>query len=345
MENKSPVLNSPLEESAKKSDWRSWGLSLLLHVLLLVLLAVFFTSRSGSAGEGESLRSVEVVLTSVEDSEEKFEYQTQEQAAEDVTDLSQAEPFDSLPSTQAPELPDVLPDLPGFEINPNVDIDASQMTATPANANPAEKYELTEEDLKLIARDQAAIRRQAPKGNPVSTQIFGSGNLTGREFVFVIDRSKSMGDSGLGVLDKARRELSSALEALKADHQFQVIAYHRSTVMIGERKLLSATDENKRRVPTFVQSLVAFGATRHDNGLTAALTFRPDVVVLMTDGGIPTLNDAEINTMLRMAGSQTEIHCIQFGSGPNQERDNFMTRLAAGTDGSYRYIDVNDWQN
>lgn len=291
------------------------------------------------------MRSVEVVLTSIEDSEQKFEYQTQEQTTADVTDLSQAEPFDSLPSAQAPELPDVLPDLPGFDINPDLEVDASQMTATPANANPAEKYELTEDDLKFIAREQAAVRRRAPKGDPVSTQIFGSGNLTGREFVFVIDRSKSMGDSGLGVLDKARKELSKALGALEPEHRFQVIAYHRSTVMIGERKLLAANDENKRRVPTFIQSLVAFGATRHDNGLTAGLTFQPDVVVLMTDGGLPELNDAEVKTMLKMTGSRTEIHCIQFGSGPNQERDNFMMRLATGSDGSYRYIDVNEWDN
>ena len=345
METKSPVQNSPLEDSTtKKSDWRSWGLSLLLHVLLLVLLAVFFASGSGVAGQGESLRSVEVVLTTVEDSEQEFEYQTQEEAQTDVTDLSQAEPFDSLPSEKAPELPDVLPDLPGFEINPQLEIDASQMTETPANANPAEKYELTEEDLKFIAREQAAIRRNAPKGDPVSTNIFGSGDLKGREFVFVIDRSKSMGDSGLGVLDKARKELTSALDALEPEHRFQVIAYHRSTVMIGERKLLSASEENKRRVPTFVKSLVAFGATRHENGLTAALTFRPDVVVLMTDGGLPALNEGEIKTILQMAGGQSEIHCIQFGSGANQERDNFMMRLATGTDGSYRYIDVNEWE-
>ncbi len=344
MNNNIPGPNAPLQEPTKRSNWRSMGMSLLLHVSLLVLLAFFFSRQSGAVGDTDALRSVKVVLTAAEDSDAKFEYQTQEQS-ESVNSLSQTESFDALPSERSPELPEILsPDLPGFEIDPNLEVDASQMTVLPTNANPAEKYELTEADLKLIARDRAGIRRSAPKGDPANTQIFGSGNLTGRQFVFVIDRSKSMGGTGLGVLDKARKELATALESLTKNHQFQVIGYHRSTVMIGERKLLTATEDNKSRVPSFMQSLTAFGATRHDNGLTAALTFQPDVVVLMTDGGLPELNDGEIQNMVRMAGGRTEVHCIQFGSGTNQERDNFMMRLAADTDGSYRYIDVNEWE-
>lgn len=339
--------NPPSQDATQgtnnRSNWGSMGMSLLLHVSILVLLAFFFSGQSGAIGDTDALRSVKVVLTSVDESESQFEYQTEDQN-ENVNSLSQEESFDALPSESSPELPEVeLSELPGFEVDPNFAVDASQMTTTPSNANPAEKYELTENDLKMIARDRVAIRRSAPKGDPANTQIFGSGNLSGRQFVFVIDRSKSMGGSGLGVLDMARNELSGALESLEDHHQFQVIAYHRSTVMIGERKLLFATDENKRRAPSFIQSLVAFGATRHDNGLTAALTFQPDVVVLMTDGGLPELNNGEIQAMAQMAGGRTEIHCVQFGSGANQERDNFMMRLATETDGSYRYIDVNEW--
>jgi hypothetical protein len=346
MEVQKPIPSSSHSDLSKKSDWRSFGLSLLFHALLIVLLAVVFTTTTGPGSQGEKIRSVEVVLTSVEESSEQFEYETQEQVDSNVTDSSQPESFEPPPSDQPPTLPDVsAPELPGFQVSPDSELDASQMTVAPSPANSAEKYELSQEDLKFIAREQAAIRRRAPRGDPANTQIFGTGNLSGRRFVFVIDRSKSMGDSGLGVLDKARHELTAALEALKPEHQFQVIAYHQSTIMIGKRQMLSASEENKLRVPTFIRSLVAFGATRHENGLSAGLAFRPDVLVFMTDGGLPILNNGQVEQMRKMAGGRTQIHSIQFGSGPNQDPDNFMLKLATETEGSFRYIDVNQWKD
>lgn len=323
-----------------QANWRSVTLSLIFHVLVLVLLVIFVTNPQSGA-DGEALRRVDVVLTEVSESQSEFEYQTES----DVTNSSQPPQIDALPTEQPPPtLPEVAaPELPGFEVDPQMELDASQMTQTPANSRLDEKYELSADDLKFIAREQALVRQRAPKGSPVATKIFGSAELVGRRFVFVIDRSKSMGESGLGVIGKARGELKTALDELKPEHLFQVIAYHQSTVMIGERQMLTATEENKRRVPGFIQNLAAFGATRHENGLTAALSFRPDVVVLMTDGGLPSLNQGQIDALLKMAGRTTEIHTLQFGIGVNQERDNFMMRLANQTGGSYRYINVSNW--
>ena len=93
-----------------------------------------------------------------------------------------------------------------------------------------------------------------------------------------------------------------------------------------------------------MQGLVAFGATKHENGLSAGLAFRPDILVFMTDGGLPVLNGGQIEAMTKMAGRKTQIHCLQFGSGPNQQRENFMMELATETGGSYRYINVMDWK-
>lgn len=341
-----PEQHEFVPEPTKKTDWRSVSLSLVFHVVLLLLLVIFFTNQNGGGDGGESLRSVDVVLTSADELNQDFEYQEQSESESDVTSSSQSQPIEALPNEQPPSMPDIAASqLPGMEFQPQEQIDASQMTVVPQNTNPHEKYELTAEDLKFIAREQAELRRKMPRGQPAETQIFGSGQLRGRRFVFVIDRSKSMGDSGLGVLDKARKELTAALESLKPEHQFQVIAYHQSTAMIGQRQMLSATAKNKLRVPTFIQTLVAFGATRHENGLTAALSFQPDVVVLITDGGLPILNEGQIATMVQMTRGRTQIHCVQFGSGVNQERDNFMMRLADKTDGSYRYIDVNQWDD
>ena len=329
------------QSPSQKKGWSSLVMSFALHGTALVLLAIFFTARPGT-GFTEDPRRVDVVLSNATESPTLFDYQDET----DVTSSSQAETIQSLPpETEKPvNLPDISrPDLPGFEFNPDSEFDASKMVVVPQNSIPTEKFQLSEEDLKLIARDRANIGRNAPKGEPVETRIFGSAPLNGRRFIFVIDRSRSMGDSGLGVLDKARVELATALKVLKPEHSFQIVAYHQSSVIMGQREMLSATPQNKSLVPNFIQGLAAFGATRHENGLTTALTFRPDIVVLITDGGLPALNEGQIETMVTMAGSQTQIHCLQFGSGGNQENDNFMKRLAGRTDGSYRYINVDDW--
>ena len=332
-----PSQQKPLQ----KRGWSSLAMSICLHGTALVLLALFFTAQPGT-GLTEDLRTVDVVLSNATESPTLFDYEDET----DVTSSSQAEPIPSLPPEieQPINLPDVSrPDLPGFEFTPDNEFDASQMVVVPQNSIPTEKYELSEEDLKLIARDRAEIGRNASKGEPVETRIFGSAPLKGRRFIFVIDRSRSMGDTGLGVLDKAKTELAAALKVLRPEHSFQIVAYHQSSVTMGQRELLSATPQNKSLVPNFVQGLAAFGATRHENGLTTALTFRPDIVVLITDGGLPALNEGQIETMVTMAGSGTQIHCLQFGSGGNQENDNFMKRLARRTAGSYRYINVDDW--
>ena len=107
--------------------------------------------------------------------------------------------------------------------------------------------------------------------------------------------------------------------------------------------MLPATDANKKMVPGFVDRLAAFGSTDHLRGLSAALAFEPDVLVLMTDGGYPELNDGQIKMLSRLSRRNTTIHCLQFGSGPLQIRTNFMTKLAESNGGDFRYIDTNQW--
>jgi hypothetical protein len=110
-----------------------------------------------------------------------------------------------------------------------------------------------------------------------------------------------------------------------------------------QRQLLPATDENKGLVSEYVQQLAAFGGTDHFRALVAGLAFRPDVLVLLTDGGLPELNEGQINEITRYA-RQTQIHTIQFGFGPMQTADNFLRRLAEINNGTYKYIDVQQWR-
>ena len=329
------------------TNWRPMLLSFLTHFFLVLLLLLLGISSQSSQPPGE-LRRAGIVL-STSNAEEETEYLNETDLAEDSQEDLESEtaeaslaPPPAPPALSSP-VSEPLPDLPGLEaVEPN-QFDATQMAETEQQLDTSAQYELSKEDLKLIAADQRLIKSRKPVGEPATLSVFGAGGLTGRSFVFVIDRSQSMGAQGLGVIQAARSELTAAINQLEPHHKFQIVGYHERTVTVSKRNLLPATEENKKLVPVFIRNLAAFGGTNHENGLIAALVFKPDVIVLMTDGGYPELNDFKIKELKRMSKKSASIHCIQFGVGGLQKQINFMTQLSTQTGGSFRYIDVTKW--
>jgi len=193
----------------------------------------------------------------------------------------------------------------------------------------------------IIADEQAKLRAANARGPTTKLGVFGSKEAVGGSFVFLIDRSQSMGGGGLGVLQDAEDELVRALKGLEAKHRFQVVVYHDKSVYLQRRELLPATAANKALVPGFLSTKAAFGATEHERALMSALSLEPDVIFLLTDGGEPLLKDQQIRAIAKFASPRTSIHCVQFGSGPLQDSNIFLARLAAATGGEYGYVDVN----
>ncbi len=330
------------------ANWRPFLMSFLTHLFLVLLLLLLGFSTGSSAPKGE-LRRAGIVLSTA-NAEKETEYLDETDLAEDAQEDTDSETAEaSLAPPPAPPalnnpITETVPDLPGLEaIEPN-QFDAIQMAETPSQSDTSSQYELSEEDLKLIAADQRLLKSRKPVGQPATLSVFGAGGLKGRSFVFVIDRSQSMGAQGLGVIQAARSELTAAINQLEPHHTFQIVGYHERTVTVSKRQMLPATAENKKLVPVFIKNLAAFGGTNHENGLIAGLVFKPDVIVLMTDGGYPELNDWKIKELKRMSKNGSSIHCIQFGVGGLQKQINFMTKLATQTAGSFRYIDVTQWR-
>lgn len=318
-------------------------MSLSTHTLLaLFLILVVFQNQPGGSSL-EPLRQASIVLTV--NNETQPEYLTET----DVEPSSASEPASTTAAAASDPAPpinlDALdpPPVAGFNAIESLVTDANQMADVPDGRGLETEMILSEDDLKLIEADRKLIESRQPVGDPTSINVFGSGNLTGRDFVFVLDRSHSMGDSGLGVIQASRRELGDAINQLEEHHQFQIVAYHDKTVTMKTRKLLAATDRNKAGVAEFIGRLAAFGGTEHEKGLMAAIAFRPDVIVLLTDGGYPELNPGQLKILRQLTASKTQIHCIQFGSGPVPQTGRFMKQLAADNRGTYKYIDVNHW--
>lgn len=336
-------MSQAFEQDRRREKWRPLGLSFLTHVLLFSLLLLAWRS-TGTVGSGEPDRRVEIVLSVDQPAATEYLNEADIEQASQAAELS-AKTDTAAIATDPPSLELLEPrDLPGPIVPTELsNLDVNRMTKVPNSTGQTREFELSAEDLKMIAADQNRLRAQQPVGEPASISVFGTGQLQGRKFVFVIDRSQSMGSKGLGVIDRTRTDLSNAINQLEPNHSFQVVAYNDRTVTIERRQLLPANANNKQLVPEFLGNLIAFGSTSHENGLIVALTFKPDVIVLMTDGGFPELNRGQLDLIRKMAGGQTQIHCVQFGTGPLQDHDNFMTRLARENNGTFRYHDVTKW--
>ena len=338
-------MSQHLTHSIERRKWYPLGMSFVLHAAFTLLLVCWFFSNPPRQSEQRTRRGG--IVIAVDNADQPPEYLTEESVLDNLTEEAQPTTAPPVAASSAPTiaLETVhLPERVGFVPAESLVLDASQMSVVPGKSDLKSEYQLSPEDLKMIEADRKLIKSRQPVGNPTSISVFGSGQLTGRDFVFVLDRSKSMGSSGLGVLTASRTELSSAIAGLEAHHHFQIVGYHDRTVTMSRRQLLPADDTHKAMVAEFIGNLVAFGGTEHENGLLAALAFQPDVIVLMTDGGYPELNSGQLKLIQRLAGDKTEIHCLQFGAGPKSPKRNFMSTLAEQNHGRFQYIDVNQWK-
>ena len=309
-----------------------------MHLALLLLLGYWFSTKPSQLGDSP-MRRGQIVLAQVSENVTIYESQS---------DVENSSSTKKSKSPVAQELPPALPrfDSPDLELAGQTPVEASIDVGAMANVKTdgaGFEFKLSDSDLASIESDRKHFKSIEAVGPETTIKLFGSGDLTGRKFVFLIDRSKSMGDQGLRVLRQATSELVTAINQLKENHFFQIVAYNDHITAIQKRGLLRATEENKSRVPVFMTNLLAYGGTNHQSAFYSALAFKPDVIVVLNDGGFPELNDGQIAEMGRLSG-RTEIHALHFGLGPPSTKNHFMQEVARTCSGTYRYIDVRKWR-
>lgn len=319
-------------------------LSFVLHLGLLLLAAWLIRAKPPSGLGGEPLRRTAIVLAT-QPAAERTEYvsESDETTSQPVPDPAPAQPIPELP----PELTEPAATSSAQSAAPSAELqqfDAGAMAQAATGVSGDFEAAFSAADLEAIAREQRELSGRGQPPPPATTAIFGSGPLTGTRFVFLLDRSRSMGSGGLGVIGRARAELEQALGALGEQHLFQIVAYHQSTVMVDRRDMLPVTKENRRLAGNFIDHLAAFGATEHRTGLLSSLALMPDVLVLLSDGGFPTLNDGQIGEIMKENRSGATIHCVEFGTSDVPPANSFMERLALRSGGTYRYVDVKLWR-
>jgi hypothetical protein len=173
------------------------------------------------------------------------------------------------------------------------------------------------------------------------TSMFGIEGK-GYKFVYVIDRSGSMGGDGNATLKAAKAELLASIGKLERTHSFQIVFYNEKPTTFNPANnglAVFANDRNKELAERFIDSISAGGGTEHDAALRMALKLKPDVIFWLTDADRPKLDDDEIARFNNMAAG-TVINAIEFGSGPQKDKENFLTKIAEANAGEHKYVDV-----
>jgi hypothetical protein len=179
-------------------------------------------------------------------------------------------------------------------------------------------------------------------GGKGRTRLFGVPG-EGHKFVYVFDRSASMGGADRNALAGAKAELLVSLKDLGPAHCFQIIFYNETPAIFNPTgasyDLLPASNENKAAVAKFAASISAAGGTRHVEALLLAIKLKPDVIFFLTDADEPKLSPSQLARLHREAAGIT-IHAIEFGFGPQADRDNFLVQLARENGGRHAYVDI-----
>jgi hypothetical protein len=173
------------------------------------------------------------------------------------------------------------------------------------------------------------------------TSMFGVEGV-GYKFVYVIDRSGSMGGDGNATLKAAKAELLASIKKLESMHAFQIVFYNERPATFnpkGNGLAVFANDRNRDLAERFLDSISAKGGTEHEAALRIALKLKPDVIFWLTDADRPKLDDAQVERINRLAAG-TVIHAIEFGPGAQKEKDNFLEKIAAANAGEHLYVDV-----
>ncbi len=199
----------------------------------------------------------------------------------------------------------------------------------------------------LRPRRGEPLEKQGPSVEPPAdgaarTSLFGL-TAEGFKFVYLFDRSGSMGGAPQAALRAVKAELRKSLENLDTVHQFQIIFYNERPVIFNptgvQGRLAFANRQTKERALRFVETITAEGGTEHEEALKLAIRLRPDVIFVLTDGDDPKLNRQQLDRIQRLASGIT-IHAIEFGSGPPPRDPSFLATLAEENGGQYVYVDI-----
>jgi hypothetical protein len=310
-------------------------LSLGLHLLLLV--AIVWVAATVPKGTGD-LTDRQIGIAVVHRLPDRDQYQEVTAEPTQSTDESTSETT-SASAAAAPA-----------DLTPPIDLQGilAAMQSTPAPQSGTGIAGDSKLDGDALGEGSGAAANSS-SGQQTTAKLFGISG-SGSRFVYVLDRSDSMNGFGGLPLRSAKRELIRSLNSLSPQQQFQIIFYNENVKpfqMAGTpMTMVSGEPSNQARAQRYVESIRAFGGTKHQGALLMALRMSPDVIFFLTDAHIPRLSEIELKVIQdRAERNGTTIHAIEFGSYPTAAPDSFLRDLAKMNSGQYQYVDIRKLRN
>ena len=159
--------------------------------------------------------------------------------------------------------------------------------------------------------------------------------------VYVVDRSGSMTDSICFV----KAELRRSIMELGEEVEFHVIFYSSGPpVEMPTRRLVRATERNKRLAGEFIDPVVPAGETDPSKALQRAFAVRPELIYLLTDG---EFDRGVIDLVKRLnAGGRTRVFTIGFlYTYPGTPAEGVLKQISRDSGGEYKFVSERDLES
>lgn len=163
-------------------------------------------------------------------------------------------------------------------------------------------------------------------------RFFGK-EFDGESVVFVLDASSSMQGQPFR---RAITELQASLKQMKSEQRYFVILYNEQVMRLfapdATMDLVEATPSNRKRTIRWLRKQKPQALTDPAPALEMALKMQPSVVVLLTDGELPS---GALLAARQYNRHRTTIHTLAFQSNT---RVNILRAIASENQGSFRVV-------
>jgi hypothetical protein len=319
-----PALNQidgESEEAPRRFRPASWLVSTLAHVAILIALG-FATLASNEPKD--QLAFTASASESSEQAMETFQIESSEPV----------EPSEPEPSETAYDLSDI-----GTIAVTEVSLDTPEPTS-----------ELMASDLLSNSSAASAASMKSFKSDQTAAMQFCGVDGGGNHFVYLVDSSGSMRDG----FQSARSELLNSIDQLQPNQRFYVVFFDEepdymrlSDPDVDEPRSVMATPENKKRLRRWASTVEMNKGKAPYDVLPFALSLRPDVIFLLSDGEFPDaiakiLREQNRNeNLFGDSGPISIVHTIRYHGiegETGKKAEATMVQIAQENGGQYRHV-------
>lgn len=181
--------------------------------------------------------------------------------------------------------------------------------------------------------------RDLAGGGPVGS-LWGVGEgQRARSIVYVMDRSGSMSDT----FSLLQRELMRAIGSLERDQLFEVIWFNEGKPTELFSRLRAATLENKEQAFGAIGRVVPSGQTEPLPAIRLGLSYKPDVLFLLSDGDFGEENKNIIRAIKqRNLNTRTTINTILFVYDTMGDGERVLRTIAESNGGVFKHVTEDD---